>query len=102
MLLALPTGYPVRSFTAQGTTVSSSGGEQVEIPTTIRAKGHDQYRVDTNGARGPRSVSLGRDDGSRKDEDGKLTDIPMHNRLSLAARRSLTGDCEPSLARSWT
>ena len=72
----------VPQFTAEGTMVYFLGGGQIEVLSTIRAKGR-QWRVDANLPRGVRTIALGRDAATRKDEEGKLTEIPLHNRISM-------------------
>jgi hypothetical protein len=71
------------AFTANGTITYFWGGEQVQGSATMRAKGHDQFRLDANLPEGMRSVALNRRAGDRKDADGKLTGIPYHNTLSM-------------------
>lgn len=73
----------VRAFTATGTITYFWAGERVEGPATVRARGHEQFRVDADLPSGTRSLALDRRSGIRKDSDGKLTPMPMHNTLSM-------------------
>lgn len=72
----------VQSFTADGTITFFGAGEKVQGPATIRARGHDQFRLDASLSSGTRSIAVSRDSGSRKEADGKSTEIPAHNRMS--------------------
>lgn len=73
---------PVRSFTASGTITYFWAGERVQALATIRAQGHDQFRMDATLPGGTRSVAISRDSGTRKDENGKRAEIPLHNTIS--------------------
>ena len=72
----------VQAFTATGTMTYFWAGQEVQSNATIRAKGGDQFRLDADIPGGTQSFALDRRSGSRKDTDGKLTDIPAHNTLS--------------------
>lgn len=72
----------VQSFTATGTMSYFWAGQAVQSNATIRAKGGDQFRVDADVPGGTRSFAWDRRAGSRKDADGKLTEIPAHNTLN--------------------
>lgn len=74
---------PVRSFTAEGTITFFWAGDAVKAPATIRARGNSQFRLDASLQNGTRSVALDGASGARKDADGSLTEIPLHNRLSM-------------------
>lgn len=74
---------PVRSFTASGTIIYFWAGERIQGPATIRARGHNQFRLDANLPTGPRSFAVNRRSGARKENDGKLSEIPAHNTLSM-------------------
>jgi hypothetical protein len=73
---------PVRSFVASGTITYFWAGQKVVGPATIRARGHDQFRIDADMPDGRRSLAMRREGGSRKGADGKLDEIPSHNTLS--------------------
>ena len=74
---------PVEALTATGTITYFWVGQPVQAAATIRARGPDQFRIDASLPGGTRSVSVGRDTGGRLDADGKFTEIPLHNRMSL-------------------
>ncbi|MGH9785024.1 MAG: hypothetical protein ACRD88_12665 [Terriglobia bacterium] len=74
---------PVRGFTAQGTITYFWAGDRVQAPATLRARGHNQFRIDANLPSGARSVAVNRLASARKDSDGRLTDIPAHNTMSM-------------------
>jgi hypothetical protein len=75
----------VQAFTAVGTITYFGGGERVEGPATIRANGHEQFRIDADLPSGTRSIALDRRSGTRKDSEGKVSQIPMHNTLSMGS-----------------
>jgi len=74
---------PVEGLTATGTITYFWAGQPVQVAATLRAHGPDQFRIDASVPGGMRSVSVGRDAGGRLDADGKFTEIPLHNRMSL-------------------
>ncbi|MBI2819474.1 MAG: hypothetical protein HYX73_05800 [Acidobacteria bacterium] len=73
---------PFNTFTAHGTITYYWGVQPVQSPATIRARGSDQFRLDANLPDGIRSVSTSKRGGSRKEPDGKLSDIPAHNTVN--------------------
>ena len=73
---------PVRSFTASGTITYFWAGNPVQGAARIRARGHDQFRLDADLPEGTRSVAINRQGGRRKGADGKLDEIPAHNTMS--------------------
>jgi hypothetical protein len=72
----------VQSFTASGTTTYFWGGEEIQAVTTVRAKGHDQFRLDSSVPGGMRSIALTKSGGERKNPDDSITEMPAHNRLN--------------------
>ena len=74
---------PGLAFTANGTITYFWGGEQVQGPATLRARGHDQFRLDANLPEGTRSHAVSRRAGTRKEANGKRTEIPYHNTLGM-------------------
>lgn len=78
----------VRSFVATGTATFFLPGpvfpqvQQVQGGATIRAQGSDQFRLDANLPGGIRSIARNRHAGTRKEEDGRYSDIPVHNTVS--------------------
>jgi hypothetical protein len=74
--------HPFSAFKAEGMITYYWGGQPVAGSATIRARGGDQFRLDSNLPDGIRSLSISRRGGSRKGPDGKLTAIPAHNTVT--------------------
>lgn len=75
----------VGGFTASGAITYFWAGQRVQGLATIRARGKDQFRLDASIPGGTRSFAVSRLAGTRKETDGKLTEIPVHNTLNLGA-----------------
>ena len=80
---------PVRNFVASGTITYFWAGQPVQGTATIRARGHEQFRIDADLPNGRRSIAINRRDGKRKNSDGKLDEIPAHNTSSGGAVATL-------------
>jgi len=74
----------VQGFSATGTMTYFWGGQEIQSNATIKAKGGNQFRIDADVPGGTRSVAHTRRSGSRKDADGTLSEIPLHNRLNAS------------------
>lgn len=75
----------VRSLTATGTITYFGGGgtPQSSGPATLRVRGRGQIRFDATLPAGMRSIAFNGNSGARKETNGKFTQIPLHNTLSM-------------------
>lgn len=78
------TANAVQDVTATGTMTYFWGGQPVAATATFRVRGADQFRIDSNVPGGTRSVAFNHNVAARKDPNGTVTGIPLHNALSMA------------------
>lgn len=73
---------PVQTFSATGTITYYWAGQPVQGAATIVARGNDQFRLDALLPDGTRTFVAGKQGGARKNQDGKVFAIPVHNSMS--------------------
>jgi hypothetical protein len=74
---------PISGFTANGTITYFGGLGSQAGTVTIKARGHDQFRMDSTLTGGVRTISFSGASGRRKEADGNATDLPAQNSLAV-------------------
>jgi hypothetical protein len=72
----------VQSFTATGIMTFHWAGRLVQANATIRGRGHAQFRIDAEVPGGTLSFAINGISSVRKEANGRLTQIPLHNTIS--------------------
>ena len=73
----------IRDFAATGTITYYWAGQQVAGTATVRARGFDQFRLDSIIPDGTRSYAVSHGVGSLKDTSGAVTSIPYFNTVNI-------------------
>lgn len=85
----------IQDFTATGTITYFWAGQEVQGPTTVRGLGVSNFRMDANLPDGTHSWVASEAEGSQKNPDGTVSELPWANQVK---RLSLTWPYPPILA----
>ncbi len=75
----------IQDFSATGTITYFWAGEQVQGSATVKARGTDQFRVDSVLPEGTRAWLVNRGTGTLKETDGTTNPIPYYDAVNLGA-----------------